>query len=60
MEQLVDWDSAEGDIVPLYLRDCDAVENFDSIARAQGRDPERAHEELNRLMNAGLDEQPQA
>ncbi len=60
MEQLVDWDSAEGDIVPLYLRDCDAVENFEAIARAQGRDPERAHAELERLMSAGLEEQPQA
>jgi tRNA threonylcarbamoyl adenosine modification protein YeaZ len=57
MERLTDWDSAAGDIVPLYLRDCDAVENFASIARAQGRDPERAHAELERLMSAGLDEQ---
>jgi hypothetical protein len=33
------------------------VENFDAIARAQGRDPKRAHEELERLMTAPLDEQ---
>ena len=29
-------------------------------ARAQGRDPKRAHEELERLMTAGLDEQAEA
>ena len=57
-EQLTDWDSLDGsDPAPLYLRDCDAVENFDAIARAQGRDPKRAHEELERLMTAPLDEQ---
>jgi len=57
-EQLTDWESANGaDIVPLYLRDCDAVENFESIAKAQGRDPERAQQELQRLMNAPLCEQ---
>ncbi|MBQ4616327.1 MAG: tRNA (adenosine(37)-N6)-threonylcarbamoyltransferase complex dimerization subunit type 1 TsaB [Mailhella sp.] len=54
-ERLVDWEQADGsDPAPLYLRDCDAVENFEAIARAQGRDPERAHEELERLMSAGL------
>ena len=57
-EQLTDWVSLDGsDPAPLYLRDCDAVENFDAIARAQGRDPKRAHEELERLMTAPLDEQ---
>ena len=55
-EQLTDWDSLDGsDPAPLYLRDCDAVENFDAIARAQGRDPKRAHEELERLMTAPLE-----
>ena len=56
MEQLVDWATKDGsDIAPLYLRDCDAVENFDSIARAQGRTPELAQQELQRLMTAGLE-----
>ena len=55
MERLIDWDTRDGaDIVPLYLRDCDAVENFTAIAKAQGRTPELAREELQRLMHAGL------
>ncbi len=55
--ELIDWDRADGsDPAPLYLRDCDAVENFESIARAMGRDPELAQQELQRLMSAGLDE----
>ena len=60
-EQLTDWASLDGsDPAPLYLRDCDAVENFEAISRAQGRDPKRAHEELTRLMTAGLEEQAEA
>ena len=60
-EQLTDWASLDGtDPAPLYLRDCDAVENFEAISRAQGRDPKRAHEELERLMTAPLDEQAEA
>ncbi|MBQ8172617.1 MAG: tRNA (adenosine(37)-N6)-threonylcarbamoyltransferase complex dimerization subunit type 1 TsaB [Mailhella sp.] len=56
-QELVKWDEADGsDPAPLYLRDCDAVENFESIARAQGRDPKRAQQELQRLMTAGLEE----
>jgi tRNA threonylcarbamoyl adenosine modification protein YeaZ len=49
----VDWDlpehSPRSDPAPFYLRDCDAVENLDAIARAQGRDPEAARAELARL-----------
>ena len=55
MERLIDWETADGtDITPLYLRDCDAVENFTAIAIAQGRTPELAREELERLTHAGL------
>ena len=38
------------------MRDCDAVENLDAIARAQGRTPEIAHQELERLTHAPLAE----
>jgi len=56
-QELVNWDETDGsDPAPLYLRDCDAVENFESIARAQGRDPKLAQQELQRLMSAGLEE----
>ena len=58
MERLIDWDAQDGsDIVPLYMRDCDAVENLDAIARAQGRTPALVHEELERLTRAPLAEE---
>ena len=54
---LIDWEKQdESDIPPLYLRDCDAVENLDAIARAQGRTPALAHQELERLTHAPLAE----
>ncbi len=57
MERCINWDDQTGaDIPPLYLRDCDAVENLDAIARAQGRTPEIAHQELERLTHAPLAE----
>ena len=57
MERSIDWDAVDGsDIAPLYMRDCDAVENLDAIARAQGRTPELAHQELERLTHAPLAE----
>lgn len=50
---LIDWSCRSGDdVAPRYLRDCDAVENFDAIARAQGRTPELARQELTQLMTA--------
>ena len=47
---LVDWDQAGcGDIAPVYLRDCDAVENLGQISLSLGRDPEQAKTEFDRL-----------
>ena len=40
------------DIVPVYLKECDALQNLDSIATQQGRNPQEAHAELNRIMNS--------
>ena len=44
----VDWNAPEnaGDIQPLYLRECDAVDNLESIARAQGCNPDTARARL--------------
>lgn len=57
MESSIDWDAQDGsDIAPLYMRECDAVENLDAIARAQGRTPALVHEELERLTHAPLAE----
>ena len=57
VEHTIRWDEQnESDIPPLYMRDCDAVENLDAIARAQGRTPELAHQELERLTHAPLAE----
>ncbi|WP_418764773.1 tRNA (adenosine(37)-N6)-threonylcarbamoyltransferase complex dimerization subunit type 1 TsaB [Mailhella sp.] len=57
VERLIDWETQDGsDIPPLYMRDCDAVENLDAIAKAQGRTPELAHQELDRLTHAPLAE----
>lgn len=57
MEGGIDWDAQDGsDIAPLYMRECDAVENLDAIARAQGRTPALVHEELERLTHAPLAE----
>lgn len=57
MECSINWEEQDGsDIPPLYLRDCDAVENLDAIAKAQGRTPALAHLELERLTHAPLAE----
>lgn len=49
----IDWNAPEyaagRDVAPWYIRDCDAVDNLDAIATAMGRDPQKAHEELQRL-----------
>ena len=39
------------DITPIYLKECDALQNLDGIAKQQGRKPEEAHKELERLMH---------
>ncbi len=53
MERRINWDAQDGsDIMPLYLRDCDAVENITLIAKAQGRTPKLAQKELQHLMHA--------
>lgn len=56
LTEAVDWtsDATLRDVDPLYLRDCDAVDNLDGIARARGDDPACAHAELKRLLSAGL------
>ena len=38
------------DIEPIYLRECDAVENLDAIALAKGLDPARERARLNELL----------
>lgn len=54
LTEATDWSAPPRDVEPLYLRDCDAVDNLDHIARARGEDPARAHAELRRLLSAGL------
>lgn len=55
MERAIDWGKENcSDIPPLYMRNCDAVENLSTIARAQGRTPEIAHQELERLTHTAL------
>ncbi len=49
--RLVDWDRTErGDIPPVYMRDCDAVENLDQISLSLGRDPAAARNEFDKLI----------
>lgn len=40
----------DGDIEPLYLRPCDAVDNLSAIACKRGDDPEQAHARLRDLL----------
>ncbi len=48
---LVDWDQADStDIPPVYMRECDAVENIEHIALLQGMDPLLVQKELDRLV----------
>ncbi len=40
----------EKDVDPIYLKQCDALENLNSIAIQQGQSPEQAHAQLQKLM----------
>jgi len=42
----------DGEPEPVYLRDCDAVENLDAIARTCGQNPEQARQTLKDLLAA--------
>ncbi len=56
VERLINWNTGYvTDIEPLYLRDCDAVENFNAIVKTQGRTPELARSDLERLMHTKID-----
>lgn len=39
------------DISPIYLKECDAIQNLPHIAKLQGRDPKACRQELDRLLN---------
>lgn len=47
-------DYIHADIVPLYVRPCDAVENLSAIASKQGMNPTAAHERLAALLSAPI------
>lgn len=52
---LIRWEDADGsDIAPRYLRDCDAMDNFTAISKAQGRTPELAMADLQRMLASGI------
>lgn len=40
------------DINPIYLKECDAIQNLPHIAKLQGRDPIKTRQELDRLLDA--------
>lgn len=48
--QSVTWQKK--DISPIYLKECDAIQNLPHIAKLQGRDPIKTRQELDRLLNA--------
>lgn len=48
--QYVAWQKQ--DISPIYLKECDAIQNLPHIAKLQGRDPIKTRQELDRLLNA--------
>lgn len=48
--QSVTWQKQ--DISPIYLKECDAIQNLPHIAKLQGRDPKACREELDRLLKA--------
>ncbi len=53
----LDWENAGyADIAPLYMRDCDAVENLPQIAAAQGRTLSSARQELDTLTHKDIAE----
>ncbi len=49
MIKVANW--TKQNISPIYLKKCDALENLDAISLKQGQNPEKAHKELDRLMN---------
>lgn len=48
--QTVTWQKQ--DISPIYLKECDAIQNLPHIAKLQGRDPIQSRQELDRLLGA--------
>lgn len=48
--QFVSWQ--KHDISPVYLKECDAIQNLPHIAKLQGRDPKACRQELDRILNA--------
>lgn len=40
------------DVSPIYLKECDAIQNLPHIAAQQGRNPEQSRQELERLLKA--------
>lgn len=40
------------DVSPIYLKECDALQNLPHIAKQQGRNPEESRQELERLLKA--------
>ncbi len=51
----IDWERAGcTDISPIYMRDCDAVENLPQIAPAQGRTLASARRELDKLTHRSI------
>lgn len=48
--QFVTWQKQ--DISPIYLKECDAIQNLPHIAKLQGRDPAACRQELERLLKA--------
>lgn len=42
------WQTA--DIIPMYLKECDALKSFDHISSLLGNDPHEAREKLHRIM----------
>ncbi len=51
-QQALSANYGQNDIVPIYLKKCDALENLDSIAQKQGHNPKDAHAHLEKLMNS--------
>ncbi len=52
MVKIAHWQ--EEDIAPIYLKECDAIQNLNHIAQKQGQVPEDAHKELQRLMQENI------
>lgn len=50
LTEYAQWENK--DIAPIYLRECDAIQNLDHIANMQGVDPAKAHSKLHALLEA--------